>query len=183
MACKFGRRSARARPAWSGGFGFTRLAPRTRFASRAADANPSWKTLKTLPELGRVPHRWEGGDVRTGRPRSQPLSIAQDRYGQQAPRVRGRRRSSRSLAGGPRHKHLPRRRCRRSAKGAWRGLVRARAPANSAPAAIAPTRQRRSAPSKRARRVAPQLQRWAVITHSVPIMPPALQLLRRLLTR
>jgi hypothetical protein len=31
--------------------------------------------------------------------------------------------------------------------------------------------------------VAPQLQRWAVITHSVPIMPPALQLLRRLLTR
>jgi len=31
--------------------------------------------------------------------------------------------------------------------------------------------------------VAPQLQRCAVITHSVPIMPPALQLLRRLLTR
>jgi hypothetical protein len=29
----------------------------------------------------------------------------------------------------------------------------------------------------------PQLHRWAVITHSVPIMPPGLQLLRRLLTR
>jgi hypothetical protein len=28
-----------------------------------------------------------------------------------------------------------------------------------------------------------QLQRWAVITHSVPIMPPGLQLVRRLLTR
>jgi hypothetical protein len=30
---------------------------------------------------------------------------------------------------------------------------------------------------------APQLHRWAVITHSVPIIPPGLQLLRRLLTR
>jgi hypothetical protein len=28
----------------------------------------------------------------------------------------------------------------------------------------------------------PQLQRFAVTTHSVPIMPPALQLVRRLLT-
>ena len=55
-----------------------------------------------------------------------------------------------------------------------------------APAAIGHARQRRGVAAKLARRVllvAPQLHRWAVITHSVPIMPPALQLLRRLLTR